>query len=99
MYHEGLGIPKNDPEAFKWYTKAAEQGEGKAQFYLGRMYRYGEGIPKNYEQAIKWYTKAGEKGYAAAQVGLGDMYKYGWDDKYGWANWDIPANDKRKALD
>ena len=37
MYNEGLGVPKNDAEAVKWFHKAAEQGIAQAQFNLGSM--------------------------------------------------------------
>ena len=32
------------PEAVRWYRKAAEQGEPKAQYGLGFMYTKGEGV-------------------------------------------------------
>ncbi|MDE7135473.1 MAG: sel1 repeat family protein, partial [Muribaculaceae bacterium] len=65
-------------EAVKWYLKAAEQGDVRAQKSLGRMYENGQGVTQNYTEAVKWYRKAAEQGDAAAQYNLGDMYKYGY---------------------
>ena len=38
MYSLGKDIPRNDPEAVKWYRLAAEQGLAQAQHNLGVMY-------------------------------------------------------------
>jgi uncharacterized protein len=43
----GEGLPKNYPDAVKWFRKAAEQGDAKAQIALGTMYRDGQGLPQN----------------------------------------------------
>ncbi len=38
-YEKGGGVPQNTAEALKRYTKAAEQGYGKAQKALERLTR------------------------------------------------------------
>ena len=63
--------------AFKWYNKAAEQGNAVAQFNLGLMYEKGQGVPQDYKMAFNWYTKAAEQGVASSQNNLGNMYKEG----------------------
>jgi len=60
MYTHDEGIPENDVEAFKWYRKAAQQGNAIAQSNLGFMYDNGEGVPGNDAEAVKWYKKAAE---------------------------------------
>ena len=60
-----------------WYTKAAEQGLGEAQYNLGVMYASGEGVQKNDKTVVMWYTKAAEQGNAKAQSNLGSMYARG----------------------
>lgn len=35
MYDSGEGIEKDKKKAFKWYLKAAEQNDSKAQFNVG----------------------------------------------------------------
>ena len=62
MYHFGEGVEKDPKEAFKLYTKPAEQGNSNAQLNLGTMYDQGEGVSQNYTEAFKWYTKAAEQG-------------------------------------
>ena len=71
MYDDGEGVPEDDKEAVKWYTKAAEQGVDAAQYNLGNMYRDGEGVPQDYKEAFKWYTKAAEQGMPAPRTTLG----------------------------
>ena len=61
----------------KWYTKAAEQGNAKAQFNLAHSYAHGQHVPQDYKQAVKWYTKAAEQGDAKAQTSLALMYGRG----------------------
>ena len=77
IYREGLGVPKNDAEAVKWYRKAAQQGHVMAQVYLGFMYDNGYGVPENDAEALKWYRKAADQGDAYAQNNLALMYKKG----------------------
>ena len=54
--------------------KAAEQGDAKAQFYLGVAYDDGAGVPENDREAVKWYLKAAEQGHARAQSNLDVRY-------------------------
>jgi uncharacterized protein len=62
-YTSGIGgVAKDNVEAFKWYRKAAEQGEDGAQHSLGRMYANGEGVAKDNVEAVKWCRKAAEQG-------------------------------------
>ena len=39
----------------KWYRKAAEQGDAKAQNNLGRMCFKGEGVPEDDVRAYAWW--------------------------------------------
>lgn len=55
---DSCGTPKNETEAFKWYLKAAELGNGKAQIKTGEMYFNGQGTTRNYDLAYKWFTAA-----------------------------------------
>lgn len=64
-------------EAEKWFRKAAELGDGSAQFYLGSMYAHGQGVPQDSGEALKWLRKAVENGFFFARVELGEMYAYG----------------------
>ncbi len=77
MYRKAKGGPHDDAEAVKWYRKAAEQGDGDAQFNLALMYYNGLYVPQDYAEAAKWYRKAAEQGHAKAQYNLDLMYGKG----------------------
>lgn len=66
------------------YTKAAEiltpladQGDMRAQSYLGFMYSNGRGVPQNYVAAALWYHRAAQQGDATAQYMLGLLFDKG----------------------
>ncbi len=77
MYHDGKGGPQDFTQAFKWYKRAAEQGNADAQYCLGMMYDEGKGVPQDYQEALKWIRRAAEQGVVAAQFNLGLMYGAG----------------------
>ena len=60
------------------FRPLAEQGNARAQWYLGAMYLFGDGVPQNDAEAMKWYLQAAKKDYALAQSGLGMIYKRGY---------------------
>ena len=77
-YYDGKGVTENLTEAVKWFTKAAEQENAKAEYNLGDCYYYANGVQyRDREEAVKWYTKAAEHGNADAQNDLGYCYKFG----------------------
>ena len=43
FYADGRGVTQDDKEAFRWYLKAAEQGNAKAQTNLSLFYSTGVG--------------------------------------------------------
>ena len=57
-YYYGYGISKDLTKAIECYTKAANQGDAKAQYNLGLCYYYGQGVSQDYEKAFHWYEKA-----------------------------------------
>ena len=44
MYDKGHGVDEDNVEAVKWYRKAADQGDAKAQYSLSGMYIEGRGV-------------------------------------------------------
>jgi Sel1 repeat-containing protein len=54
----GHGVRQDSAEALKWFRKAAEQGDLRAQHSLGFMYSVGQGVPQNYVEAYRWYNLA-----------------------------------------
>jgi len=72
-YYGGV---KDEPiEAFRWFLKAAEQGDPDGQLKVGSSYLDGYGVPKNEVEAIKWCRKAAEQDYTVAQCVLGSIYR------------------------
>ena len=61
MYDNGRGVPQDHAEGLKWYRKAAEQGNAKAQNNLGFMYGKGRGVPQDYVRAQMWYNLAASR--------------------------------------
>ncbi len=76
-YHTGQGVAQDNAEAVKWFRRAAEQGDAKAQSNLGFIYGEGLGVSQDDAQALKWFRKAAEQGDARAQYNLGLMYDKG----------------------
>jgi TPR repeat protein len=74
MHYNGLGTAQDYKQAVYWYTKAAEDGDAKAQYYLGYMYANGHGVPQDHKETVYWYTKAATQDYAKAQYKLGHLY-------------------------
>lgn len=59
-FKEG-GIERNPTETAKWYRRAAEQGNGEAQYLLGHCYEQGIGVAQDYMKAVEWYKRAASK--------------------------------------
>jgi len=59
------------------FLPLAEQGDARAQTYLGVMYLRGQGVPQNFQVAAYWLHLASEAGLPAAQYFLGLMYDKG----------------------
>jgi len=81
IYFYGLGeVPKDLKKASKWIKLGADQGDGRAQYFLGKMYLNGLEVPKDLKQAIKFLELAGSKypkGFIPAQTELGALYDIG----------------------
>jgi len=59
------------------FARLAEQGDPRAQTYLGVMYLRGQGVPQNFDAAAFWLHIASETGQPEAQYFLGLMYDKG----------------------
>ena len=55
----------------------AEEGDARAQYYLGLMYARGEGLPEDNHQAAHWFRKSAEQGNPQSQYHLGMLYANG----------------------
>ena len=61
-------MPQDYGEAVRWYRRAAEQGNARAQNNLGTMYQNGRGVAQNYVQAHKWFNLAAAQGVEPARL-------------------------------
>ncbi len=76
-FANGQGVARNDQEAIKYYTQAADRSYAPASFNLGMMHELGRGVAKNIGQAFRYYLKAAEQGFSPAQFNVGNMYANG----------------------
>ena len=63
--------------ALKIWLPKAQEGDAKAQTYMGEMAEKGLGQNPDYEMAAIWYRRAAEQGHAPAQINLGQLYEKG----------------------
>lgn len=54
LYSAGVGVPRSDQEAFRWFGRAANQGHSHAMLILAGLYATGRGVEKNNVEAYKW---------------------------------------------
>lgn len=66
-YHSGDGVPQSDPEAVKWFTRAAKQGHIVSQAMLGYFYWVGQGVPRDINKAYFWSVLARAGGDEASK--------------------------------
>jgi len=66
-YYQGISMPKDPVEAFKWYQVAAYLGEPKAEYQLGRMYYNADGVKGDDIQAYAWLSLAADRGNVDAK--------------------------------
>lgn len=77
------------PSASSW-LKAAEGGDARAQYELGRCHENGEGVASDRGEALKWYRRSAQRGYAPAQFVLGYLHdgrhqlEYDHDEVVSW---------------
>lgn len=81
LYSYGTGVKRDDAEALRWRTTAAEQGNLYSQYSLALAYTNGNnGAPKDESQAAKWFQKvseAAERGDAYAAYLLSALWRFG----------------------
>ena len=59
-------MSKNHKEMFSLYSKAAEQGLGRAKLALGACYKDGIGVQVNLKLAAKFFEEASHLGVVGA---------------------------------
>ena len=77
MYVRGDGVDRDYAQATRWFRKAAEQGQGEAQFSLGLRYLDGQAVPQDYKEAARWFRRAADQGVGMAASRLAELYAAG----------------------
>lgn len=75
---EGLILERYDDEYISELKSRSENGDGIADFELGRKYYHGEGVKQDYKEAFKYYMRSAEQGYDGAMCNIGLMYSRGY---------------------
>ena len=77
MFAEGIGVPRDDRAALRWFREAAEQGSTEARYELALVYSLGLGVPQDRSRAAYWYRLLAEDGHLTAQYLLARKYETG----------------------
>ncbi len=69
-YEDGLAAYNRSDydKALKLLRPAAEKGDARAQYLLGRQYQFGQGVKADRAEAYFWYKRAEAKGHLEAKL-------------------------------
>ncbi|SEH37326.1 trypsin-like peptidase domain-containing protein [Magnetospirillum fulvum] len=68
------GVARDDAEALRLLTAAAEADDPLGQHGLGTAYLTGRGVPKDVAKALDWLGRAAERGFPDSLNTLGEVY-------------------------
>jgi serine/threonine protein kinase/TPR repeat protein len=77
MYHEGLGLARNDARAAMLFEKACDAGYAAGCDSLGISYQNGQGVGRDMARAASLYARACDAGVAKGCNNLGVLYATG----------------------
>lgn len=81
IYSGGLGVAKDPAAAFRWFERAARNGNQQAMVAVGAAYSIGCGVETDYLAAKKWLAKPANEGLPVAQERMGYLYQNGFGVK------------------
>ena len=61
------GVARDDDEAFRWFSEAAQRGDTEALYQLGKCHRNGFGVAADDHAALWCWTRAANDGHARAR--------------------------------
>lgn len=77
MHKNGLGVKKDEKEAFFWFLKSAENGYEKAQTVISTYLIEGKYVKQDYIKALHWLRLAMSQGNAEAFYYASIIYNEG----------------------
>ena len=77
-YEYGHGVDKNNDKAFKYYTKAVEQGNTNVFCDLGFFYDEGLGCDRNINKVFELYERSARLGNTVGMSNLAICYRDGY---------------------
>ena len=77
IFHNGLGLDKDNEKAIYWFEKAAQQDHADAENYLGAIFKTGWGAEQDIVKALKYLKKAMEHGNEVARDSYTDLLSNG----------------------
>ena len=54
LYSAGVGRPRSDQEAFRWFSRATDQGHAHSMLIVAGLYASGRGVTKDNVKAYSW---------------------------------------------
>ncbi len=54
LYSAGVGRPRSDQEAFRWFSRASDQGHAHSMLIVAGLYASGRGVTKDNVKAYSW---------------------------------------------
>ncbi len=78
-YQDGVDAldRKDYATAARLLKPLAEQGNLRAQYFLGVMYCQGQGVPQDSTEAVRWFRRSAAQQCANAMCALGRMHAGG----------------------
>jgi TPR repeat protein len=73
----GLGVPRDDAEAERLYSGAAQRGHRSAQLALGSLKAQSATTEAAWQEVARWYRLAADSGHPAAMASLAQLYESG----------------------
>lgn len=75
LYFYGKGKPANDEWAFRYFKRAMQSGDRRAEFMMGYCYKEGYGVAQDFAMAEAYLQDAAEAGIKEAEAELKELKK------------------------
>ncbi len=77
LLQSGTLVPKDPPEACRWFGRAADTGDAESLFQLAQCYHYALGTTQDFGKALALYQRAAASNSVMAMKGVGVMLMKG----------------------